>query len=103
MSFDPAQLKRIALAKRATRDQVEAPTDSRSQWTQEQIDVLLKDIENTVVTFAEEGNLSVDYNFKSEVSVSFIYEVASQFKLIHPRLMTITSEGEKKVTLTWEE
>lgn len=104
MSFDPEQLKRIALAKREEIKKafkVVEPTPV-NLFTPEEVSTICDDIQSSVVEYAAEGELCFPYQFLENHSVSFIYAVADEFKLRHPRLMSIISEGERKLTIVWD-
>lgn len=102
--LDPEYLRSMALAKRKERlhstqeNLVSAPDPQDAeliiQWAAE--------LEGFVTTFAEDGYLFVDYLFKPEHSTQIIYAVAEEFKFKHPKLMVIISEGQKKITVSWD-
>jgi hypothetical protein len=103
--FHPEQLKRIALAKRQEKEQAalaEKDLAAKVEFTEEEVISYSKDLEGHVVAFAEDGNLFVDYQFKDNHSRALIHAVAQFFKQQHPLLMLIISDGEKKITVTWD-
>lgn len=103
--FNPEQLKRIALAKREEKEraaQLEKDANAKVEFTQEEVVSYSKDLEGHVAAFAEDGNLSVDYSFSDAHPVSLLHAVARYFKECHPLLMVITSDGAKKITVTWD-
>lgn len=103
MSFDPEQLKRIALARREIEKAAVKEDDvPRVIVGPLELAIIIEDIESTVVAYAEDGNLFVPYPFKEGVSAATISQIANTFKSKHPRLMVIESIGERKITINWD-
>lgn len=103
MSFDPEQLKRIALAARKKKEEPEEdlPISIEVVFTQDEVLALTNDLESSVVAWAEDGELSIDYDFNTNISPELVAAVAQSFKQRHPRLMVI-EVGKHKIIVNWE-
>lgn len=101
--LNPQELKDTALQKRRTR-QLEAQGQSTTaNFTQEQADSYVSDLEKTVLEFASDGHLQVEYLFNNiPDSLPLMHAVAHTFKHKHPLLMVITNDGNQSITVTWD-
>jgi hypothetical protein len=92
--LDAVKLKEIALAKREEKKKIE-----KEAKTSESI---VKELEDYVIAFAEDGHMAVDYTFQDDHPVQAILTVGNLFKFKNPGFMVITCEGQKKITVTWD-
>lgn len=100
--LDPKKLKQIALTKRKEKDNSVKENLAPEQYDSAVIAQWIKELEDYVINFAEDGYLFVDYMFKPEHSIQTLYAVAQGFRQENPRLMLIVDEGQKKITVSWD-
>lgn len=102
--FDPKVLKTIALTKQAANKKAlkKEPSEPEPIFTEKDLSSYQEELEKHITSFAEEGYLSVDYQFNDEHTLPLIRAFAQYFKQKHPLLMIIISEGQKRITVTWD-
>jgi hypothetical protein len=100
--LDPKILKQIALAKKSQEKATTPSTESLPSFTLNEVEKYSKELESFVSSFAEDGHLSVEYCFNDTHPLPLLYAVAQYFKDSNPKMMVITSEGQKKITVTWD-
>lgn len=103
MSFNPEQLKRIAIAARKRKEEPEEdlPISIEVAFTEDEVLALTNDLETSVVAWAEDGEMFINYDFNINISPELVAAVAQSFKQRHPRLMVIEA-GKHTITVNWE-
>lgn len=98
------KLKEISLAKKnelnAQRKLEEEA--ARVLFTPAQIEGWVQKLEESILEYAALGYMQLDYLFDANEPIEAIYVVANAFKHRNPSYMVITSEGSRKIIVTWD-